>query len=205
MRTMILFVVALFVAATSSQASLVDHSDQAGVVATCGDNQSIESVLDRFGQVWLVQDWIREPQFDPPFPIEQIRFWREQALITMSGETFWYVVGPGWVSKGFPPSAVGIADGSDLFGPSIEVLPNPSPAAFRLSFRIPTEGPVAVDVLDVSGSAVRSLLKGNVPAGEYSLTWDARNDTGQDMPAGVYFARVITPDGEFRTRVVLVH
>ena len=62
------------------------------------------------------------------------------------------------------------------------------------SFAVRLAGPTAtsrarLDVLNVSGRHVRSLANG-LPIGETIVTWDGATDTGQEAPAGVYFARL---------------
>ena len=39
-------------------------------------------------------------------------------------------------------------------------------------------------------------------AGEYRETWDGRNDAGLPVGAGVYYARLVTAQGEFRRKLV---
>ncbi len=48
----------------------------------------------------------------------------------------------------------------------------------------------AIDIYDVSGRRVRSLLDGSAPAGNHLLTWDGKSDAGETLPGGVYLARL---------------
>lgn len=67
---------------------------------------------------------------------------------------------------------------------------NPFADGITLRYSLPSEGPVAIDVFDVTGRRVRSLLNGQGPAGDHLLVWDGRNDAGTAMPGGVYLARL---------------
>ena len=40
---------------------------------------------------------------------------------------------------------------------------------------------------DISGRKVRTLQSGFQRPGTYELTWDGRNDSGQQVASGVYF------------------
>ncbi len=45
---------------------------------------------------------------------------------------------------------------------------------------------VAVKIVDISGRTVRTLSSASLSAGEHSMAWDGRTDSGQNAPAGVY-------------------
>jgi flagellar hook assembly protein FlgD len=37
---------------------------------------------------------------------------------------------------------------------------------------------------------VRTLVDERKEVGDYRITWDGRDDSGDDLPTGVYFARI---------------
>ena len=45
---------------------------------------------------------------------------------------------------------------------------------------------VSLYIYDVVGHKVKSLININKEAGRRSITWDATNDLGQAVPAGMY-------------------
>lgn len=53
-----------------------------------------------------------------------------------------------------------------------------------------TPSPVAVDVYDLSGRRVRRLADITRSSGEYSMTWDGRDDEGTLVPPGLYIIAV---------------
>jgi len=79
-----------------------------------------------------------------------------------------------------PPSA------TLLYAP----FPNPLPGAGTVRFDLAREGDVALDVLDVTGRHVATLLDHGLTAGRYSVRWDGRDATGQRVHAGLYFVRM---------------
>jgi hypothetical protein len=81
--------------------------------------------------------------------------------------------------------------------------PNPCMADCRIVFSAVSEGPLSVEVIDVSGRLLRRLLDGSHPAGDYSLRWDGRDDEGREVAAGVYLTRIETAAGVETGRVVL--
>lgn len=82
--------------------------------------------------------------------------------------------------------------------------PNPFRADTRIQFELPASGPVSLEVLDVSGRHVRTLLTGSRAAGTHSLRWNGRTDTNDVVSAGVYFYRLQTERGSETRRIVKI-
>jgi len=71
--------------------------------------------------------------------------------------------------------------------------PNPVHGHTRISYALPAAGDVSLGVYDAAGRPVRMLASGNQPAGNYSVSWDARDAGDKQVPYGVYFYRLDTP------------
>jgi hypothetical protein len=76
--------------------------------------------------------------------------------------------------------------------------PNPFNPSTRISFSVAKAGQAVVDVLDLQGRHVRTLLSGLVEAGERSLEWDGRDEAGRPVASGSYLAR-LRADGQVAT------
>jgi hypothetical protein len=82
--------------------------------------------------------------------------------------------------------------------------PNPFNHATSIRFDLPQESQTDLDVYDVSGRMVRSLLHERFPAGSHVVVWDGIGADGQRVQGGVYFTR-LKVGGEVRSRrIVLV-
>jgi M6 family metalloprotease-like protein len=81
--------------------------------------------------------------------------------------------------------------------------PNPFGKATSIRFSLPRRGPVALDIYDITGRATRSLVTGELTAGDHEVTWDGTLDSGQRAAQGVYFYK-LRADGEQRTRSLLL-
>jgi hypothetical protein len=70
--------------------------------------------------------------------------------------------------------------------------PSPSGGQVTVEFTIAPEHSdhVTVDVFDVAGRRVRSIVGQTLPRGWYRTTWDGRNANGRMVAAGTYFVRV---------------
>ncbi len=65
--------------------------------------------------------------------------------------------------------------------------PNPFNPETRLSFSITDDSDVSLSVLDSNGRIVRQLIsKAAKKAGTYNFVWNAADDAGLPVPAGVY-------------------
>jgi len=67
--------------------------------------------------------------------------------------------------------------------------PNPFNPVTTIRFELEKSGMTTVDVFDVTGRHVRTLLDGNVEAGAYDLRFDA-----SALSSGIYFYRLTSGD-----------
>ena len=69
--------------------------------------------------------------------------------------------------------------------------PNPASGGTQLEFRLGSAQRVAVDLYDLRGRLVRSLVAGrDLGEGSHVLHWDLTDGEGARVPSGVYLARV---------------
>jgi len=81
-----------------------------------------------------------------------------------------------------------------------EAIPTNALHGYRLSFSTTKPGSIDVRLYDVTGRFVRALEdRDDAPAGPHELVVD-RND----LPSGVYFYRIVTPEGVAGGRLVLL-
>lgn len=70
------------------------------------------------------------------------------------------------------------------------VYPNPFNPQTRVVFALERAGSARVDVFDVTGRLVRTLVDGRLAAGEHAVVWDGRATDGQPQASGTYFVRM---------------
>jgi flagellar hook assembly protein FlgD len=71
-----------------------------------------------------------------------------------------------------------------------------------MEFALPIASSVDLSVYDASGRRVATLMHSDLPAGRRSVTWDGREASGRTVAAGLYFARLVTPQGSVMRRIV---
>ena len=82
--------------------------------------------------------------------------------------------------------------------------PNPFNPSTMIPFQLPVATHVRLDVFNVLGQHVATLVDAERPAGSHAAKWDATDAAGQAMAAGVYLYR-LTVDGWQQTqRMVLI-
>ncbi len=87
---------------------------------------------------------------------------------------------------------------------SLKAWPNPFNPLVNLDFSISKPGHLLVDVFDVRGNRVRTLLDAPVAETRGTLSWDGLGDSGRTLSSGVYFVRLVGPDNQTTSqRVVL--
>ena len=89
-------------------------------------------------------------------------------------------------------------------------FPNPfrlgEQTTIRFAVPEPASGPARASlvVYDVLGRRVRTLVDGDVIAGEQAVTWDGASDAGATVPSGVYLARLESAGSEKMVRILFV-
>jgi len=83
--------------------------------------------------------------------------------------------------------------------------PNPFNPTTSIPFDVPAVGgEVTLRVFDVSGRLVKTLVDGAQTAGQKSVTWNGRSNSGHTVASGVYFYRLTAPGLEQTRTMVLL-
>jgi hypothetical protein len=82
--------------------------------------------------------------------------------------------------------------------------PNPSLGSVSISYSLAQESPVSLRVYNVAGRLVRTLVSGTGEAGPHDIVWDARDDHGVRVAAGVYFYRMNAGSWQSQRKVVFL-
>jgi len=81
----------------------------------------------------------------------------------------------------------------------INVYPNPFNNSTTIEFNLPSSMQASLQILDVCGRSVATLLDGVRPAGSGSVSW-----SGEDSPGGIYYARLQSGELVSTRKVALV-
>ncbi|MEM8486622.1 MAG: FG-GAP-like repeat-containing protein [Bacteroidota bacterium] len=82
--------------------------------------------------------------------------------------------------------------------------PNPFNPTTTIRFDVPEASDVRLEVYDLMGRRVATLVNGQMAAGRYEATWNARSDAGASVASGVYLYRMQAGSFESVQRMVLM-
>ncbi|MDZ7337197.1 MAG: hypothetical protein ONB30_01510 [candidate division KSB1 bacterium] len=73
--------------------------------------------------------------------------------------------------------------------------PNPTNACTAIDFVLPAPALVRLEIYNVLGQKVRTLVDELRPAGRHQVRWNGLDDSGRPLPGGLYLCRLRTPHG----------
>lgn len=82
--------------------------------------------------------------------------------------------------------------------------PNPFNPSTIIQYSIPVQSHVTVQIFNIKGQFVRSLVNENKPSGSYNIQWDGNSDSGRKVSSGIYFYSVKSGDQELTRKMVMV-
>lgn len=126
------------------------------------------------------------------------------------------------ISAGFTigPATVGISSAGKTNRPGemelFQNYPNPFNSSTYFGFRIPRRGGpdsstslstgfgfVNVEMFDIAGRKIATLVEGEFPPGEYQIQWDGRDEKGREVTSGIYFAVLRSNGVQLSRKMVL--
>jgi len=82
--------------------------------------------------------------------------------------------------------------------------PNPFNPETTISFTLPNETIASIDIFNIRGQKVRSLMNEFLSSGHHQVIWNGQDDNGRNVSSGVYFYRLNTDNFSHTRRMVLM-
>jgi len=82
--------------------------------------------------------------------------------------------------------------------------PNPFNPSTVVTFKLPREAPVKLEVFSLLGQRVKVLVESQYEAGVHQVVWTGVDDWGSKVPSGVYFCRLVSGKNIVQTRKMLL-
>jgi hypothetical protein len=133
---------------------------------------------------------------------------------------YWYYVtaaysGDGWSAEsfgsnkdaGFIGSPVGIGDDSDIIPKEFflsQNYPNPFNPLTSIEYGLPASARVRIDIFNILGQNVRTLVDEYQLAGYKRVIWDGKDRNGRAVSSGVYFYSIKAADKQATKKMVLL-
>jgi hypothetical protein len=82
--------------------------------------------------------------------------------------------------------------------------PNPFNPTTTISYGLPHDALVKLEVFNIMGQKVRTLVNGPQTAGYKTVVWDGHDGSGRSVASGVYFYRVDIGDHQTTRKMLMV-
>ncbi len=90
-------------------------------------------------------------------------------------------------------------------------FPNPFNPSTEIQYQLPEsvrnaslKNKTELKIYNLLGKEIRTLVEKDQSPGSYSVTWDAKNNSGKDVPSGVYFYQLNYGDFSETKKLILV-
>ena len=99
----------------------------------------------------------------------------------------------------------GGGEASDINPVSLEfrISPNPLTYGTKVSFSLPKDEEINLNIYDAGGRKIKTLFSGKLPSGNHSLSWDRMDEEGKKASPGIYFLRLNTKESTVLRKVVV--
>ncbi len=84
------------------------------------------------------------------------------------------------------------------------LYPNPFNPELTISYTVNSKLPVRIDIVNVRGQIIRTLVNENKETGVYRLNWNGTDADGRHCSSGIYFVRMQAGSEEFFAKAILM-
>lgn len=97
-----------------------------------------------------------------------------------------------WNESNPPPAPSGSAGKRVQFPTEFSVAnyPNPFNPITVINYAVPKKSTVAIEIFNILGQKIKTLVEGERTAGYHSVLWDGKNESGKEVGSGIYLYRL---------------
>jgi hypothetical protein len=82
--------------------------------------------------------------------------------------------------------------------------PNPFNPVTQITYSVPYDTDLKIEIFNILGQKVRTLVNQRVSAGRYTVTWRGYDEAGCETASGIYFCRIMAGDFVQTRKMVLL-
>jgi hypothetical protein len=82
--------------------------------------------------------------------------------------------------------------------------PNPFNSQTAIRYSLSTRSKVILEIYDISGRIVKTLVNADKTPGIYSINWNCKNNRNQSVASGIYFYKLQASDYESTKKLLLI-
>ena len=83
-------------------------------------------------------------------------------------------------------------------------FPNPFNPTTNINFSLKNASNVQIDIFNLKGQRVKTLISQTINAGEHSITWNGNDDSNSPVSSGIYYYKISTEFGEDTKKCILM-
>ncbi|MFH2050505.1 MAG: T9SS type A sorting domain-containing protein [bacterium] len=82
--------------------------------------------------------------------------------------------------------------------------PNPFNSGTNIQFELPRRANIRLDIYNILGQRIKTLINKQFPAGLHIVSWDGTNENNWSAPSGIYFYRLSGEDFSIVKKMILL-
>ncbi len=128
--------------------------------------------------------------------------------VTQAGENVWGYNAPGSLARAprynMAAASVDHAAPARQSGRVLRSHPNPFSLLTSISFQLAQPGRVRVEVFELGGRRIATLIDAALAAGRHDAEWNGRDESGRDVASGAYLVRLRVDESVEAERLVML-
>jgi len=158
-----------------------------------GDWDGMYMTIGGFGAEAAANDFLPHPEEGldilSHYPLVQLPYDQKRVMLT----------------DGRDPTAITEVEGTVPESYSLgDAYPNPFNPETTISFSLPWQADVQVNVYNDQGQRIRNLVNQNMGPGDFEVTWNGRDDEGAEVATGVYLYVIEGPNLRVHKKVTFL-
>ena len=82
--------------------------------------------------------------------------------------------------------------------------PNPFNPSTTIEYAVPQSGNVTIDIYNLVGQRIKTLVDDAFSAGRYKTVWDGKDNAGVNVSSGIYFYSISSGNVSIVKKMVLI-
>lgn len=83
-------------------------------------------------------------------------------------------------------------------------FPNPFNPVTKIQYQVKEASDIAIDVYNVKGQKIKTLVNENLPVGNYEVIWNGNDDNNRQVSSGIYFYKLKSGNQSQTKKMVLM-
>lgn len=86
----------------------------------------------------------------------------------------------------------------------LPAMPNPTRGPVSISYQLPKRQHASLQIYNITGALVKTLVDGDLEPGYYRSDWDGRDNAGKSVSSGIYFYRLQAESGNKTGKLTVI-